>query len=88
MLNAEQIVKYVLASTLNISDSTIQLRHHLCRDLQLDSMGTLMFLMRLEETIDGFYVDPETLQTRDLETVSSIVNYINRQVFSKEVTLH
>ncbi|OGT44182.1 MAG: hypothetical protein A3F13_06160 [Gammaproteobacteria bacterium RIFCSPHIGHO2_12_FULL_40_19] len=89
MLNTEQVVKNALASTLNFSNTdSIALSHHLRNDFQLDSMGTLMFLMKLEELIDEFYVDPETLETRDLETVSSIVNYINMQMFSKNMTVH
>ena len=88
MLNTEQVVKNALASTLNFSDiGSIQLSHHLRNDFQLDSMSTLMFLMKLEEMIEGFYVDPETLETRDLETVSSIVNYIDMQM-SNAVTVH
>lgn len=89
MLNTEQLVKNALASTLNFSDiASINENHHLKKDLQLDSMSSLMFLMKLEETIDGFYVDPETLQMQDLETVSSVVRYINMQMFSKESNVH
>ena len=89
MLNTEQVVKNALASTLNFSDvENIKLSNHLHKDFQLDSMSTLMFLMRLEETIDGFYVDPETLEMRDLETVSSIVSYIEMQMLLSELTVH
>ncbi|EKD92256.1 MAG: hypothetical protein ACD_29C00097G0004 [uncultured bacterium] len=89
MLNTEHLVKSALASTLNFSDIvSIDKNHHLKKDLQLDSMSSLMFLMKLEETIDGFYVDPETLQMQDLETVSSVVRYINMQMLSKDAHVH
>lgn len=89
MLHTEILVKNALASTLNFSDiASIHNNHHLRNDLHLDSMGSLMFLMRLEETISGFCVDPETLQLKDLETVSSVVHYIDMQVSSKDDYVH
>lgn len=45
-------------------------------DLGLDSMTSLMFLMTLEEAIDGFVVNPNTLEIENLETVESITNYV------------
>lgn len=89
MLHTEILVKNALASTLNFSDiETIKNEDHLREDLHLDSMGSLMFLMKLEETIDGFTVDPETLELKDLETVSSVVRYINMQILSKDGYVH
>lgn len=89
MLNTEMLVKNALASTLKISDlSSIKLDDHLRDDLQMDSMNSLMFLMKLEESINGFFVDPETLQMSDLETVSSVIHYIDMQVFSKGAHVH
>ncbi len=89
MLHTEILVKNALASTLNFSDiASIKKDDHLRNDLHLDSMGSLMFLMKLEESIDGFTVDPETLQLEDLETVSSVVRYINMQLLSKDNHVH
>lgn len=89
MINAEIAVKNALASTLNFSDiNSILLNHNLRKDLQLDSMSSLMFLMKLEESVDGFFVDPETLQMSDLETVSSIIQYVNLQLLSKDSHVH
>lgn len=82
MFNAESIVKTALAETLNFRDvSSIHLHSHLRNDLHLEPMETLMFLIKLEELIDGFYVDPDTFHMRDLDTVSSIVSYANKQLF-------
>ena len=89
MYNTEHLVKSALASTLNFSDiNAIHSNALLKEDLQLDSMSSLMFLMKLEETIDGFFVDPETLQMQDLKTVSSVVHYINQQLLSKDAHVH
>lgn len=89
MQQTEMLVKDALASALNYSDaSIINLDDHLRTDFQMDSMSSLMFLMKLEENINGFFVDPETLQLSDLETVSSVVNYINIQMLSKDSNVH
>ena len=88
-LSTEMLVKNALASALSFSNiESINISSHLKNDLQLDSMSSLMFLMKLEETIDGFYVDPETLEMRDLETVSTIVKYIDMQLISKDSHVH
>ena len=89
MQSIEYLVKNALATTLQISDPLkIDTRQHLKRDLRLDSMSSLMFLMRLEDTIDGFYVDPETLQHSDLETVDSIIQYVDLQLDLKNDAIH
>ncbi|OGT45646.1 MAG: hypothetical protein A3E82_09135 [Gammaproteobacteria bacterium RIFCSPHIGHO2_12_FULL_38_11] len=85
MQNTEQLVKNALASTLNLSNNLcINSNAYLKEDLQLDSMSSLMFLMRLEESIEGFFVDPETIEMRDLETVSSVINYVDMQVLLRD----
>lgn len=89
MFQTEIMVKNALAETLNLSNiNGIESMHRLRDDLQLDSMSSLMFLMKLEESIEGFYVDPETLKMKDLETVSSVTNYINMQIYSRESHVH
>jgi acyl carrier protein len=81
MFNAESVVKKALAQTLNVDDiSSIRLNTSLKNDLHLEPMETLMFLIKLEELIDGFYVDPDTFRMSDLDTVSSIVSYANKQL--------
>ena len=89
MQSTEQLVINALASTLNFSNiSSIESNHSLRDDLALDSMSSLMFLMKLEETIEGFYVDPETLEMSDLETVSSVSNYVTMQLLSRDINVH
>ncbi|EKD77445.1 MAG: hypothetical protein ACD_42C00330G0002 [uncultured bacterium] len=85
MLSVESLVKNALADALHHADAhDIHLNHKLYRDLHLNSMSALMFLMRLEETVDGFYVDPETIKPHDLDTVSSVIRYIHSQRLNRE----
>lgn len=57
---------------------------NLREDLGLDSMTSLLFLMRLEETIEGFIIDPVTLDNEALQTVGSITDYVKQQLLSCE----
>lgn len=88
MFSTEILVKDALATTLNLIDMThINVNQRLWDDLRLDSASSLMFLMKFEELIEGFFVDPETLETKDLETVSSVIRYIDTQLLSKNAHL-
>lgn len=74
-------VKSTLIEVLNLKKETnISDQSKLKDDLGLDSMSSLTFLMKLEENIDGFVVDPETLEMSDLETISSIAQYVLSQL--------
>lgn len=81
MNNIKEKIKLALVETLNL-DSNHGIENHskLKDDLGLDSMSSLTFLMKLEETIDDFNVDPETLEMEDLMTVESINHYIAKQI--------
>ena len=73
-------VKQVLLESLKLPASDeINLNTRLKEDLGLDSMSSLTFLMALEDAIDGFTVNPETLDVNDLITVESISNYIHKE---------
>lgn len=76
-----QAVTHALQKTLNTSAGTKMLPEtRLKDDLGLDSMTSLTFLMALEETLEGFHVDPETLNMDDLDTIQSITTYIAKQL--------
>ncbi len=47
-------------------------------DLGLDSMTSLTFLMALEEGIAGFHVNPVTFDVNDLESIQSVMRYVER----------
>ncbi|MBD1584437.1 acyl carrier protein [Pseudoalteromonas sp. S16_S37] len=49
-------------------------------DLGIDSMNSLVFLMKLEQELAGFKVDPETLEASHFETIGTISDYIFSQL--------
>ncbi len=70
-------VKQSLARALKLhSTENLYLHTKLKEDLGLDSMTSLTFLMELENAIQGFYVDPESLEMDDLETIESVCCYV------------
>ena len=79
---APQVIK-VLAETLKLNNSN-EIKHdaNLRDELGLDSMSSLMLLINLEERIDGFHVDPDTLNSDDLSTVATIIHYVSKQINS------
>lgn len=74
-------IKIALSRALNGKEmQQISLDARLKEDLGLDSMTSLTFLLILEEIIDGFMVDPESLQMDDLITIQSVVSYVERSI--------
>lgn len=77
--NAELIViiKNILAKELNV-ESLDELTEStsLRDDLGLDSMTTLTFLMSLEDNIDNFIIDANTLEGHHVQTIGSICEYV------------
>ncbi len=74
-------IQMALSKALNgkiFNDLTPQTK--LREDIGLDSITSLTFLIALEETIDGFIVDPDTLDMQDLECIQTINQYIERQL--------
>lgn len=49
-------------------------------DLGIDSMTSLTFLMALEDSIDRFTVDAETLEADHFRTIATICEYVESQV--------
>jgi acyl carrier protein len=73
------IIKMTLFEVLRLPDGTcIDETSSLRDDLGIDSMSSLALLVKLENHIPGFNVDPETLEEEDLSTVFSVYNYIQR----------
>jgi acyl carrier protein len=52
-------------------------------DLGLDSVTSLIFLMALEEFIEGFTVDPESIDISDLDSIQTVAHYVERQLARK-----
>jgi acyl carrier protein len=82
-MNHTQLIIAALAETLNIKDlNSIKLNANLKDDLGLDSMSSLTFLMRLEEAVPGFIVDPDTLDSQSFATIASITQYVDSQLIN------
>ncbi|OGO92643.1 MAG: hypothetical protein A3F10_00330 [Coxiella sp. RIFCSPHIGHO2_12_FULL_42_15] len=79
--NLTEKIKNALIKVLNLdSNKNIISTTRLKEDLGLDSMSSLTFLMALEESIIGFIVDPETLESNHLETLDTITEYVLLQL--------
>lgn len=79
-----ETVKNALGKTLNLtSTENIYLNTHLKNELGLDSMSSLTFLMALEDNIEGFVIDPDTLDAEHLTTLSTVVSYVEQEISSK-----
>lgn len=75
------IIKNVLSSIVNDENvNEMPESTSLKGDLGIDSMNSLILLMRLEEKIDGFQVDPETLEASHFEDIGSISEYVFGQL--------
>lgn len=79
--NICKLVKNALIEVLKLDkDTPISGKTKLKDNLGLDSMSSLTFLVTLEENIDGFVVDPDSLQMSDLETLDSISQYVLKEI--------
>ncbi|NRA69425.1 MAG: acyl carrier protein [Gammaproteobacteria bacterium] len=78
-------VKAGLHATVKIPDNfEIKIDSHLRDEVGIDSLTSMDFLMYLEDHIEGFYVDANTLIPAHFNTVTTIVEYINSQLNSDE----
>ncbi|MEW2738388.1 acyl carrier protein [Providencia sp. PROV130] len=77
-------IKNTLAKELNIeSIDELNESTSLRDDLGLDSMTILTFLMSLEDNIDNFTIDANTLEGHHVETIGTIYNYVNARLEEK-----
>lgn len=80
-------IKNALIEVLNLDEGTEILGTTKLKDnLGLDSMSSLTFLVTLEENIEEFVVDADTLQMSDLETVNSISQYVIQEITKTSFT--
>lgn len=76
-----ETVKRVLADiTHDESVMGMELNTLLREELGIDSMTSLTFLMALEDAIDGFVVDPDTLEPEHFDTIGTICEYVFSQL--------
>jgi acyl carrier protein len=88
MLMNDEIAKQVraaLVQTLKLpSEGILKPGTKLKEELGLDSMSSLTFLMTLEDLVEGFAVDPDSLESSHLETVETVAGYIMQELTKKE----
>lgn len=76
-----ETVKHVLADiTHNDAVKDMDVDTSLKEGLSIDSMTSLMFLMALEDNIEGFMVDADTLAVDHFQTIGTICEYIFMQL--------
>lgn len=75
-IDIKQHVIAALVKTLKLKNISIKDHTDLRSELGLDSMSSLIFLMKLEETIAGFEINPDTLDSNSLKTVNTITQYV------------
>jgi len=75
-----EIVIEGLVQILNVNKTNVQLNSHLRDDLGLDSLSSMEFLVYLEDEIEGFVVNPETIEARSFNTVETISDYAHSEI--------
>lgn len=77
-LATQQRLGEILRGVLNLPDSTeILASSRLRDDLGLDSLTSMELLVSLEDQIDGFFVDPDTITPKHFATLESLAGYID-----------
>lgn len=75
--NIIPIVKNGLREILELpADKEIAMDAHLKNDLGIDSITSMDFLMYLEDHIDGFTVEADTLEARHFNSPQTMTEYI------------
>lgn len=66
----------LLDSIPNITKEQIVIDSHLKNDLGIDSLSSMFFLTYLEDNIQGFVVNADTIEARHFNTVQTIFEYV------------
>lgn len=72
----DTIKEGLLDSIPNITKEQIQLDSHLKNDLGIDSLSSMFFLTYLEDNINGFVVNADTIEARHFNTLQTIYDYV------------
>lgn len=76
-----EVVRSVLANiTRNDAVREMRLDTSLKDELSIDSMTSLTFLMALEDAIENFVVDADTLEAEHFDTIGTICEYVFLQL--------
>lgn len=72
----ETIKDGLVDSITNLKKESIHLDSHLKNDLAIDSLSSMFFLTYLEDNINGFEVDANTIEARHFNTLQTIYDYV------------
>ena len=76
-----EVIKSVLADiTRNDAVREMDLDTSLREELGIDSMTSLVFLMALEDNVEGFVVNADTLEAEHFESIGTICDYVVDQL--------
>lgn len=64
----------------NLKEEQIAMDSHLKNDLGLDSLSSMFFLTYLEDNIEGFEVNPDTIEARHFNTFQTIYDYVLSEI--------
>jgi len=71
------IIKDALLDSIpNITKEQIVLDSHLKNDLGIDSLSSMFFLTYLEDNINDFEVNADTIEARHFNTLQTIFEYV------------
>lgn len=74
-------VKKALAEAIKLeSIDNLKINADLKEEYGLDSMSSLTFLMTLEDTIQGFKVNADTLDPEYLNTIEGVSKYVMQEL--------
>ncbi|WP_271781920.1 acyl carrier protein [Aquimarina algiphila] len=66
----------LLDSIPNITKEQIKMDSHLKNDLGIDSLSSMFFLTYLEDNINKFEVNADTIEARHFNTLQTIFDYV------------
>ena len=66
----------LIDSIPNITKDQIVMDAHLKNDLGIDSLSSMFFLTFLEDNIQGFEVNADTIEAKHFNTLKSIFEYV------------
>jgi len=64
----------------NLKEEQILIDSHLKNDLGLDSLSSMFFLTYLEDHIEGFEVNADTIEARHFNTFQTIYDYVLSEI--------
>jgi len=73
-------VATIVRTTLKLPDSKpIFADSHLRDDLGLDSLSSMEILVGLEDAVEGFFVNPDTIEPRNFNTIGTLAAYVEAE---------